>query len=47
MASAGIHTLYRMQYSKVLTDTPKAYGGRGGITFGDVSQGADALFRAR
>jgi hypothetical protein len=30
-----------------MTDTPKPYGSRGGVTYGDVSQAADALFRAR
>jgi hypothetical protein len=30
-----------------MPDTPKPYGSRGGVTFGDVSQAADALFRAR
>jgi hypothetical protein len=30
-----------------MSDTPKAYGARGGVTFGDVSQAADALFRER
>jgi hypothetical protein len=30
-----------------MSDTPKAYGARGGVTFDDVSQAADALFRAR
>src|SRR5580658_9059149 len=30
-----------------MNDTPRAYGERGGVTYGDVSQAADALFRAR
>jgi hypothetical protein len=30
-----------------MPETPKPYGSRGGVTFGDVSQAADALFRAR
>jgi hypothetical protein len=30
-----------------MPDPPKPYGSRGGITFGDVSQAADALFRGR
>ena len=30
-----------------MPDPPKPYGSRGGFTFGDVSQAADALFRAR
>jgi transketolase len=30
-----------------MPDPPKAYGARGGVTYGDVAQAADALFRAR
>jgi hypothetical protein len=30
-----------------MTDPQKPYGSRGGVTYGDVSQAADALFRAR
>jgi hypothetical protein len=30
-----------------MTDAPKPYGSRGGVTYGDVAQAADALFRAR
>jgi hypothetical protein len=30
-----------------MPDPPKPYGSRGGVTYGDVSQAADALFRAR
>jgi len=30
-----------------MPDPPKPYGSRGGVTFGDVCQAADALFRAR
>jgi hypothetical protein len=29
-----------------MSDTPKAYGARGGVTFDDVSEAADTLFRA-
>ena len=30
-----------------MADPPKPYGSRGGVTFGDVSQAGDALFRGR
>lgn len=30
-----------------MSDAPKPYGSRGGVTYGDVSEAADALFRAR